>query len=351
MLSLRTDTILKSIVRQYIAGAVPVSSQRIIEECKPSVSSATIRNEMAYLEQEGYIIRSHHSAGSTPSDKGYRHYVDSLQSINLPLAEQRLISHLFHQVERKLEEWLSLTATLLAQLAENVAIVTTPKPADCQLKHLELVSLQELLGLIIIVLRGVRVKQQLITFDEAMSQAELTAIANKLNAAYSGLPRSQIMVKEIELSPAEQQITYCLENIMQVEDEREYEEPYLDGWHFMLNQPEFAQSHKMLALMELVEQRNLLKAIIPTQLASRGVQVIIGKENKAEVIHDYSIVLNRYGLPNEAIGTIGIVGPTRMPYSRAISTVDYLSSMLNGLAAELYEMERPAKLVQRTEKE
>lgn len=351
MLSLRTDTILKSIVRQYIAGAVPVSSQRIIEECKLNVSSATIRNEMAYLEQEGYIIRSHHSAGSTPSDKGYRHYVDSLQNINLPLSEQRLISHLFHQVERKLEEWLSLTATLLAQLAENIAIVTTPKPADCQFKHLELVSLQELLGLVILVLRGVKVKQQLITFDEAMSQAKLTAIANKLNTVYSGLPRSQIMAKEIELSLAEQQITDCLENIMRVEDEREYETPYLEGWHFMFNQPEFAQSHKMLALMELVEQRNLLKAIIPAQPAGRGVQVIIGKENKTAAIHDYSIVLNRYGLPNEAIGTIGIVGPTRMPYSRAISTVDYLSSVLSGLATELYTMEKPATLVQRKVKE
>ena len=351
MISPRTDTILKSIVSQYIIRTVPVSSQGINEECGLKVSSATIRNEMAYLEKEGYIIRPHTSSGSIPTDKGYRHYVDSLQSISLPLVDQRLISHLFHQVEERLEEWLRLTATLLAQLAENVAIVTTPKSADCQFKHLELVSLQESLVLVVLVFRGAKVKQQLITFDQTISQAELTTISGKLNDYYSGLTCPQILAKHTELSPSEQQITDCLTKIMQAEDEQEDEEPYLEGWHFMLNQPEFAHNQRMLSLMELVEQRNLLKAIIPTQLSRRGVQVIIGKENKAEAIQDYSIVLNQYGLPSETIGTIGIVGPTRMPYARAISTVDYLSSVLSGLATELYGKERPTRPAKHKAKE
>jgi len=343
MLSSRTDTILKSIVRQYITTAIPVPSQRITNECELGVSSATIRNEMAYLEHEGYVTRLHPSAGSIPSDKGYRYYVDSLSDIKLPLAEQRLISHLFHQVERELEEWLSLTATLIAQLAQNVAVVSMPKPADCQFKHLELVSLQDSLALIILVLRGARVKQQLITFDQAISQLKLTAIANKLNGAYSGLTRPQILAKEIELSATEQQITDCLIKMMQAEDEQEYEEPYLGGWHFMLNQPEFVHSHRMQALMELVEHRNLLRVIIPPELTSHGVQIIIGNENKAEVIRDYSVVISRYGLPKEAVGTIGILGPTRMPYARAISTIGYLSSVLSELVAELYGREIPTE--------
>jgi len=346
MLASRTDTILKSIVRQYITRATPVPSQRITDEGEFGVSSATIRNEMAHLEQEGYITRPHPSSGSMPTDKGYRYYVDSLKDVKLPLAEQRLISHLFHQVEKELEEWLSLAATLIARLTENVAVVTTPKPADCRFKHLELVSLQDSLVLIILVLRGARIKQQLITFDQTISQLALTAMANKLSAAYSGLTRSQILAKAVELSPTEQQLTDCLVKIMQAEDEQEYEEPYLEGWHFILNQPEFAHGHRMLALMELVENRNLLKAIIPPELANHGIQVIIGKENKAKVIRDYSVVISRYGLPNEAVGTIGIVGPTRMPYARAISTVNYLSSVLSELAAELYDKKGPAEPVQ-----
>ena len=341
MLSQRTETILNSIVGQYITKATPVPSQSIINDYELGVSAATIRSEMAYLEREGYINRPHPSAGSIPSDKGYRYYVESLTDIELPLAEQCLIGHLFHQVEREVGEWLSLAATLIAQLAQNMAVVTMPKPVGCQFKHLELVALQDSLALAVLVLRGARIKQQLVTFDHVISQSELTAITNKLNAAYSGLTSPQILAKNIDLSPTEQQLIDCLLKIMQTEDEQEYEEPYFNGWHLMLNQPEFVRSRRMLALMELVEHRNLLSTIVPHQLPYPGVQVIIGKENKAEVIQDFSVVISQYGLPQEAIGTIGVIGPTRMPYARAISAISYLSSVLSRLVAELYARETP----------
>jgi len=344
MLFPRTETILKSIVGEYIAKATPVPSEVIARDYELGISPATIRNEMAYLEQEGYIFRPHPSAGSVPSDKGYRYYVESLKGVGLPLAERRLISHLFHQVERELEEWLSLSATLIAQLVQNIAVVTMPKPVDCRFKYLELVALQDSLALVVLVLRGARVKQQLITFDQSMSQPGLTAIANRLNAVYSGLTSSQILAKAIELSSSERQVTDCLVKIMQAEDEQEYEKPYLAGVHFMLNQPEFVHSQRMLALMELVEHRNLLPTIIPQGLASHGVQVIIGRENRAEVIHNYSVVISRYGFSREAVGTIGVVGPTRMPYGRAISAVDYISSVLSELVDELYGTQTPINL-------
>ena len=344
MLSSRAEVILKSIVRQYIARAIAVPSQSIINESELGVSGATIRNEMAYLEQEGYITRRHPSAGSIPSDKGYRYYVDSLDEVGLPLAEQLLIGHLFHQIERELEEWLSLATTLIARLAQNVAIVTKPKLVNCQFKHLELFGLRDSLALVILVLGGARVKQQLITFDQVISPSGLTAIANKLNEAYSGLSRSQILAKNIALSSAEQKLTDCLLKMMQAEDEPESEAPYLDGLHFMLNQPEFVHSHRMRGLLELIEHRNLLRTILPGELTSHRVQVIIGKENKAEVIHDFSVVISQYGLPEKAVGTIGVIGPTRMPYGRTISTVGYLASVLSGLVAELYGRKIPTCL-------
>jgi len=176
-------------------------------------------------------------------------------------------------------------------------------------------------------------------FDQAISQLGLTAIATKLNAAYSNLTSSQIQAKAIELSPTEQQITDCVLKIMGEDEQQHHDEPYLDGLHFILNQPEFAHSQRMLALMELVEHRNLVKTIFPQEMAGHGVQVIIGRENRAEVIHDYSVVISQYGLPDEATGTIGVVGPTRMPYAHAISTVGYLSSMLTALVFELYGRE------------
>jgi heat-inducible transcriptional repressor len=339
MISARSGKILNSIVGQYIARAVPVPSQVIADDAELGVSPATIRNEMAYLEQEGYLIRPHTSAGCIPSDKGYRYYVESMENVNLPWEEQRFISHTFHQVEKEVEAWLSLTATLLAQLVKNVAVVSLPRSTDCKLKHFELLALQESLALAVVVLYGAKVKQKLITFDQAVSQPTLTAISNKLNAACSGLTGRQISTKDMALTPLEKDVTDHLIEIMQSEDRQDYEEPYLDGWHFMLNQPEFAHSDQMSTLMELVEHRSLLKIIVPSKLSQPGVHVIIGKENKAKAIQNCSVVICQYGLPDEATGTIGVVGPTRMPYSHTIPTVYYLSSVLSQLVAGLYGKE------------
>ncbi len=342
MLSARSETILKSIVGQYITRARPVPSQSILSDHELGVSAATIRNEMVNLEQEGYIIRPHHSAGSIPSDKGYRRYVESLSDIKLPLAEQRLVSHLFHQVEQELDRWLNLAATLVAQMVRSVVVVTIPRTEAFQFKHLELVSLQNSLALVILVLSGARVRQQLVSFEQTTPQTELTAIANKLKASYFGLTTSEILANGSGLSPEEQQITDCLVKIMETEDAREYEENFIDGWHFMLNQPEFAHNQKLLALMELVEQRKLLSSIIPPELAADRVQVIIGQENAASAIRDYSVVISRYGLPKQASGVIGVIGPTRMPYGHTIATIDYLSLVLSELIAKLYGREAPS---------
>jgi heat-inducible transcriptional repressor len=123
---------------------------------------------------------------------------------------------------------------------------------------------------------------------------------------------------------------------MQTENEPEAERAYLDGLHFVLNQPEFRRAQEALTLMELVECRRLLSTITPEDMSRHGVQVIIGKENKAEAMQNCSVVISQYGLPEEAIGTIGVVGPTRMPYARTISAVSYLSMVLSQLVAELY---------------
>jgi len=305
---------------------------------------------MAYLESEGYITRPHPSAGSVPSDKGYRSYVESLGNVRLPVAEQRLVSHLFHQVERKLDQWINLAATLIAQMVQNVAVVTMLKAEACEFRHMELVSLKGPLALVIFVLSGAKIKQQLVTFEQPMSQPELTVIANELSATYQGLNSIEITVKQVGLTPVQLQIVDCLIKIMEAEDNQEYEEHYLDGLHFTLNQPEFAGNRRMSALMELVEQRSLLRSILPSGPPSHGVKIIIGAENKVEIIRDYSVVIGQYGLPEEAVGTIGVIGPTRMSYARTIAAVDYLSSVLSGLSARLYGREIPIERDPDTEK-
>ncbi|OGO18095.1 MAG: heat-inducible transcription repressor HrcA [Chloroflexi bacterium RBG_16_50_11] len=339
MITTRSGKVLNYIIRQYIVGAVPVPSQAVADKADLGVSPATIRNEMAQLERDGYLIRPHTSAGCIPSDKGYRYYVESMERIALPREEQYLISHTFHQVEKEVEAWLSLSATLLARLTQNVAVVSLPKATDCKLKHLELIAVQDARALMVVVLEGAVVKQKLITFDVAVTQADLSAISNKLNSIYAGLTRHQIAANKTVLTPREKKATEYLVEILLGEDSKEYQEPYLEGWHFMLEQPEFAHSDQMRDLMELVERRNLLKVIAPVKLSKPGVQVIIGKENENKAIQNCSVVICRYGLPDEAAGTIAVVGPTRMRYAHTIPTVFYLSSVLSQLMGWLYGKE------------
>ncbi len=339
MITSRSGSILNYIVRQYIGGAIPVPSQAVADKADLGVSPATIRNEMAQLEKDGYLIRPHTSAGCIPSDKGYRYYVETIDNITLPREEQYLISHTFHQVEKEVEAWLSLTASLLARLTQNVAVVSLPKATDCKLKHLELISVQDNRALMVVVIEGATVKQKLITFDEPLTQPDLAAISSKLNNAYAGLTKHQIDQSKVDLTALEKQATEHLKEIMQTEDSKEYQEPYLEGWHFMLDKPEFAHSDQARKLMELGERRGLLKVIIPEKLSAPGVQVIIGKENQYEAIQNCSVVICRYGLPKETSGTIAVVGPTRMPYAHTIPTVYYLSSVLNQLMGGLYRIE------------
>jgi len=346
MITPRSGSILNYIIRRYITDAVPVPSQAIADNADIKVSPATIRNEMAQLEKEGYLIRPHTSAGCIPADKGYRYYVESIERITLPREEQYMISHTFHQVEKEVEAWVSLTASLLARLTQNVAVVSLPKSNESKLKHLEIMAVQDTRALIVVVLDGAVVKQKLISFDTPVSQPELSAASARLNAAYTGLTSSQILKSNLELSPLEKKAREHLVEIIKAEDSKELQEPHLEGWQFMLNQPEFAQGGNMRSLMELAEQRGLLKVIIPASLNEpgvhvHGVHVIIGKENQYKAIQNCSVVVCHYGLPEEVSGTIAVVGPTRMPYSHTIPTVFYLSSVLSQLLGGLYGKDTP----------
>src|SRR4030043_624229 len=207
-LTARREAVLKIIVSDYIDTAVPVASVTIFRNFKLGVSPATIRNDMAYLEEAGYIARPHTSAGSVPLDKGYRHYVESLtRKTELNMQEQDRIRKLFREVEKEFEKWLKLAGVIGASLVKNAALVTLPKPRQCRFKHLELVALQEFAALMVLVLSEAILKRQLLSFQEPMTQERLTIMTNKLNVAYSGLTSSEILVKKLELASKEEQVT------------------------------------------------------------------------------------------------------------------------------------------------
>ena len=336
MLRPREELILSSIIRQYISRAAPVSSSSVLGECGLDISSATVRNDVARLEEDGYISRPHHAAGSVPSDKGYRYYVGSLKGIELPMEEQFLINHLFHQVEDKLEEWLNLAVTLLAQQVKNVAVVTTPRPAASKFKHLELVSIQPQLALVVLVLHGAKVRQQLVTLDESVAQEELTHMAGRLNRLFTEQSAAQIEPRIETLPPVEKRAAEHVLHMMQAEDAQSGQGLFLEGWHFLINQPEFSQGSRLVNLINLAEQKKLAELMRPVSPIDHGVRVIIGRENKEEAVQECSLIISRYGLPDEPLGSIAVVGPTRMEYERTIAVISYVSSLISLLVAELY---------------
>ncbi len=330
----RREAVLKIIIGEYIATAVPVASDAIFRNYQLGVSPATIRNDMAYLEEEGYIARPHTSAGSVPTDKGYRHYVESLaKEVELPTEEQYRIRKLFQEVEEEFERWLKLAAAIMARLVRTAALVTFPKPRQCRLRHLELVALHEFVALMVLVLSEAILKRQLLSFDKPMTQEQLTGFANKLNAAYSELNSSEISAKTLELSAEENQVMEAVLDMMVAEDEIEYYQPYLEGLRLMLGQPEFAQKDRMLSIMELMETQEWLRSAFPRWSSDVGVRVIIGGENQDETLRDLSLVFSRYGVPGRVGGAIGVIGPTRMDYRQAISAVSYMSGILSDLVA------------------
>ncbi|MDY6893639.1 MAG: heat-inducible transcriptional repressor HrcA [Chloroflexota bacterium] len=336
MLTQRKEYILSIIIAEYIHTGLPVSSDTVARKGL-GVSSATIRNDMNELEEFGYLSQPHTSAGRIPSDKGYRHYIGSLMGdARLSLADQFMIRHQFHQVRREVEQWTHLAAAILSSMVHNVAIVTLPKPYEPRLKHVELVSLQEFLALLILILKEARLKQHVLTLENATTQEELSTIAQKINSAFSGLNSSEISTNDMQFSVTEEQIVKSVIQLLQSEEEEPYEDPYIDGLRHILNQPEFSSNNKLAAVIELFEQKRLLKSLLPQVLTEDGVQVFIGGENEQDIMRDFSVIISKYGIPGEVSGAIGVIGPTRIQYNRAIPTVYFLSSVMSELLSELY---------------
>ncbi len=329
------ETVLRAIIEDYITRAVPVASSAIVERYGLSVSPATIRNDMAFLEQEGYIIHPHRSAGSIPTDKAYRYYVELIgEEIELPRIEQYLVDQIPQEVKEELERWLRTVAALLARLVRNLVVITTPKSIRCRLKHLDLVALQDVMALLIVVLYEAKVRRQVLSFDRKVTQDELTKLANKLSSIYTGMTSSEIASRQRGLSPQERQVSSSLVEIMAAEDRLDYGEPHLEGLRLLLSQPEFANSPRMLRILEVLEGEEWLRNVLSQEASKAGVRVIIGQENPEPALQDLSLLASQYGVPNKASGIVGVIGPRRMDYATAISCLNFLSALLSNSVAE-----------------
>ncbi|MFC1998618.1 heat-inducible transcriptional repressor HrcA [Chloroflexota bacterium] len=337
MLSARQDIILRIIIKEHIDTASPVASDNVARLFPSKISSATIRNDMVSLEDLGYIHQPYHSGGRVPSDKGYLYYIESLASNSeLPLSEQHLIRHQFHQAKKDIDEWGKLAATVLSRTVQNVAVVALPKPIRSKFKHMELISIHETIALLILVMQEANIKQQMIYLTQEASQAELSDMAHKLRATYSGLTAEQIKKVNTPLSPVETQIAATIVESMQQEDRIEYEEIYIDGIRHFFDQPEFSMPEKMRDIIEILEAKSFLSSILLQALIDDGIGIVIGKDNKENAMQSCSVIAGKYGIPGQLSGAMGVLGPTRMQYERSISAVRCLSTIMNEFLNDLY---------------
>ena len=338
----RRGQLLSLIIGEYVDTATPVGSEAIVRRFDLPFSSATIRSEMARLEEEGYITHPHTSAGRVPADKGYRYYVEALMpERDLPGEVKQTIRHQFHQAGREEDEWVHLSAAVLARAVENAAVVTLPRTPESRLKRLELVGIQDGAALLVLVLQQARVKQQVLIFPEPMDQDRLTAIANHLNAAFRGHTADEIRSSQAQLTQMEWNVANAIREIMSASDRGGYDEAYLEGVRNVLQKPEFGTSDKMLNLLEVLEQRNLTKLIPFREISADGVTVMIGAENEEDAMHDYSVVVSPYGVPGGISGAMAVVGPTRMRYSQTISTVRFIAGLMSEMLATYYDESTP----------
>ena len=333
MLTNRSTNILNLIVDDYINSGAPISSRTLVHTHSLEISSATIRNEVAGLEQGGYIKRPHTSAGSVPLEKGYRIYVETADSANddIELPVRRSIKNSLVEVERDIDEWTEVASALLAGLVNSMAIVTFPKAAESRVRTIQLVRLQEFLTLLIVVLNESKLRRQLVPLERRLGDSELEESANRIVEMVRGCTWNQIDTERSSLTVLEEEILDSITGILREEDRANKADHYMDGLRNLFSQPEFADNAAVAGFVEGIEDGSLAQAILDQTPDSAVVKVVIGHENPDDLLQPMGVVIGRYGVPGEIVGSIAAVGPVRMQYKKAISSIELMSDVMSEL--------------------
>ena len=341
----RQRSILRAVVEDYVTTAVPVGSKTLVSRYRLGVSPATVRSAMAELEAMGLLTHPHTSAGRVPSDLGYRLYVESLmREAELDRTDQLMIRHQFAQVQLTSNEWLRLAASILAGSTRSASVVTPARSRRARFGHVQLVALGDGTRLLVLVLADGNVEQRRLDRaaierqfpDASLDQPTLDLIAGALNAELAGLSGPQVRRRAPRLDGVAAHVAEAVAAVLEEADSVVIEDVFTDGIIHVLEQPEFAEGSKLRPILEVIQRSDFLQQLLPVLTRHGGVHVIIGRENPSDAMHEVSLVFAPYGSPGEALGMLGVLGPTRMPYPRAIPTVRYLSSLMNELISSHY---------------
>jgi heat-inducible transcriptional repressor len=333
-LSERQRELLLKTLEIYISTSAPVGSHALSEEV--DASSSTIRAELAHLESLGLLGHPHTSAGRVPTDAGYRYYVDQL----LPAAPQRAEDMRLELVRREVDEAMRMTTETLSQVNNLLAIVSAPPIATTTIRHIEVLALQPQILMVVVITSTGGVSKRVFTFGRPVDPGLADWAGSYLNEQLVGMGLGARMLHNkladpslpaterafiAELAPAFTELAATADDTL-----------YVDGAHRLVSEYRFQDVSQLNALMELLERRVSMLGVLTAALQTRDVYVRIGHENPEPALRSLSLVAANYGLPQRNLGTVSVIGPTRMDYAFAISTVREAAHQLSRFVEDLY---------------
>ena len=334
MLNKRLQKILKTVVYRYITTGAPVGSKSLAQTLNLGVSAATIRNELSKLEGMGYLYQPHTSAGRVPTDLGYRFYVDSLSGrTRLREEEKDAILTLFSRKTQELENLLQETSTLLSRLTSAAAMVIAPRLRRDTIKHVDLVNLAEEIVLMVIITETGRVEKKLIDMQGCGEEIDLEEIQSFLNRHLQGkgLGKLADLALHRDLGGLKSPLlaTRVIGAIRDILSQEEYEKVYVGGMANLLRFLDVEGLQRIERLLEHFEEQYLLLEMLSEALGSKELLVRIGDENLYKELQSFSLIATPYAIGEEMVGTVSVLGSTRMDYARVIPTVDFIAKSLS----------------------
>jgi len=330
----RTRRILAAIICEYIDSAEPVGSRNLVRRHGFDLSPATIRNVMADLEELGLLSQPHPSAGRVPTDKAFRYYVDSILNVrDLTQRQRERIKRSYHPSKADITDTLKETCRILSTTSNYLGLVIAPKLSNMRFQHIQFVPLAPFQVLAIFVTTSGIIQNKRLDTDEDLSQDHLDKMTRYLSTILSGLTLVEVRDKILE-EMRKEKIAY--DQLMQRAlklgemalvgmDDREL---FMEGKIRFLGAPEFSNTEKMKGLLQALEEKGFLLKLLDQSLKAPGVQLVIGSEFDHHEMEDCSLVTASYGMPDTPRGTLGVIGPMRMNYSRVISLVNYTAKLL-----------------------
>ncbi|MET1247566.1 MULTISPECIES: heat-inducible transcriptional repressor HrcA [Sporolactobacillus] len=332
MLTDRQLFLLQLLVNDYVVSAEPVGSRSIAKHDDVNFSPATIRNELADLEEMGYLEKTHLSSGRVPSEKGYRFYVDHLLSpVLLSDDEMGNIRYAYQKKFSETEELIRVTAQVLSEFTNYTAIMLGPELLEMKLKHIQLVKLNETQGVLIIVTDTGHVENRVVSFPESIKADDIEKIVNILNDKLKMVPLYQLQSRlNVEIASVLRAHVRDYERVMTLlKDSLTINDPeqiFYSGKSNMLSQPEFQDVDKIISLLNVLEGKEIVRELM--SMPAKGLHIRIGRENKLNGIEDCSLITTTYSVGSEHLGTVAVIGPKRMAYPRVVTLIDMVSKLL-----------------------